>query len=156
MSTINVTKHSKKSNSIVKGICHQGDLSVFLGESAGKQCVANCVMATIYATIVSVVQWNTKDVDGILHAGSTLYSKIAKTYVYLLVTAIENTVTEYGQRCNIEICKGMSGILTEKVDTVIGMKLSHAIKFVTKENELTYGVLCIGHLATASAWALII
>ena len=74
---------------------------------------------------------------------------------YLLVTDTGNTVTEYGQRYGIEIYKEMFGNFTEEVDTVIGINLSDAMKSMTKENEWTYGILCIQHIATASSCALI-
>ena len=76
----------------VKGTFHQGDLNIFLGESTGKQCIGNCVVATIYAAIVPLVQWNKKGLDGILHAANRLYMNIPK---HLLVTDIQSTVTEY-------------------------------------------------------------
>ena len=60
--------------------------------------------------------------------------KIPKTQEYLLVIDMGNTGTEYGQRYNIEICKEMFGIFTEEVATVIGMKLSDAVRSMTKEN----------------------
>ena len=63
--------------------------------------------------------------------------EIPKTHEYLLVTDIGNTVTEYGQRYNTEICNEMFGIFTEEVDRVTGMILS-AIKSLTKESEWTY------------------
>ena len=56
-----------------------------------------------------------KDLNGILQASNRLYMKILKTHEYLLVTDIGNTVTEYGQRYSIEICKEMFGIFTEEV-----------------------------------------
>ena len=128
----------------------------YFQESAGTKCVTNCVMATIYATIVHVVQWNTRDLDGILHTGNRLYMKIPKTYEYLLITDIGNTITEYGHSYKIKICKEVFGIFTEEVDTVINMKSSDLIKHTTRENEWTYGILYIGHLANTSACTLVI
>ena len=101
-------------------------------------------------------QSNTRDLKGILHAGNRLYMKIPKTHGYLLVMDKGHIVTEYRQRYSIEICRDMFGTFTEGVDTVIGIKLSDALKSVTKENEWTYEILCIWHLAAASACAFII
>ena len=113
-------------------------------------------METIYVTEVPVVQWNTKDLDGILDAGNGLYVKIPKAHKYLLVTDTGYNVTKYGQGYNIEIWKGMFGSFAEEVDKVIGMKLSGAVKSMTKENEWAYGIFHIRCLATASASALIL
>ena len=41
--------------------------NIFLGESAFKQYVANCLMATVYETIIL---WYTEDLYGISHAGN--------------------------------------------------------------------------------------
>ena len=112
MSAIKISQNTlKRAITTLKGSCHQGHLNIFPGESAGKQCVANCVMATIYATIFPVAQWNTKDVDHILHAGNRLYMKILKTLEYFQVTDIGNFVTKYGQRYNIEMFKEMLGMV---------------------------------------------
>ena len=43
----------------------KGILRFFPGTSAGKQSVANNIMATMYATIVPVAKWKTRDLDGI-------------------------------------------------------------------------------------------
>ena len=92
-------------------------------------------MTTVSVAIVPVIQWNAKDLDGILHAENRLYMKIPKTYDYLLVTDIGNTVMEYGQRYNIGICKEMFGIFTDEIDTVVGMNMSNALKSMIKENK---------------------
>ena len=67
--------------------------------------MANCVMATIYPALAPVVQWNTKDLDGILHAGNRLHMKIPKTHEYLLISYMGNTLTKCGQRYNIATCR---------------------------------------------------
>ena len=114
-------------------------------ESVGKQCLTNCVLATVYAMIVPVGQWNTKYLDGILHAGHRLYLRIPKTHEYFVVTYIGNTVTNMN-KFTTNIYKEMFIIFTEEIDTVISMKLSDVITSMTKENEWTYGILCTGHL----------
>ena len=101
----NVTKSIKKTITTVKGSYHQCDLDICPEESADKQCVANCVMTTIFVTIVQVVQWKTKDIDAILHSCNTLYMKIPETHEYFLLTDVGNTDREYGQKYSIKICK---------------------------------------------------
>ena len=97
----NVKNTLKRIFTTVKGTCHQYDLNIFAGESAGKQFLSNFVMATIYATTHHVVQWNTKHVGDILNADKRLYMESFKTDEYLQVTNAGNTVAEYGQRYNI-------------------------------------------------------
>ena len=87
----------------LNGTCHQGVSNIFCENLLVNS--RNYVMATIYATVFPVVQWKTKDLDGILHTGNRLYMTIHKTHEYLIVIDIGNAVTEYGQGYSIDICK---------------------------------------------------
>ena len=82
-----------------------------------------------------------------LHAGNKLYMDIPKVHAYLLLIDIGNTIAEYGQRTNIEICKVIFGSFPEEVDTVTGLKLPDAIQSIMKENRHMES-LGIGHYAT--------
>ena len=75
---------------------------------------------------------------------------------YLLHTDKENIFTEYGHRYNKETCKEMFGTFTEELDAYVGINVANAIKSMTKGNEWSHGMLCIGHLATSPASTLII
>ena len=68
-----------------------------------------------------------KDLDGILYAGNKLYMNIPKTHEYLLATDVGNTVTDYGQRYNTEICKEMFGTFPEKLDTFVGIVICNTM-----------------------------
>ena len=89
---------SKLIEKVVKGSFHQGDTSVFGQNSVGRQCVANCVIAGLYNSIVLVSNWTTHNLDNILLSGDKLYKSISKTNPLLQVhdigpqiTAFENT-----------------------------------------------------------------
>ena len=89
---------SKFIENVVKGSFHQGDTSVFGQNSVGRQCVANCVIAGLYNSIVLVSNWTSHNLDNILWCGDKLYKSISKTNSLLQVhdigpqiTAFENT-----------------------------------------------------------------
>ena len=70
---------SKLIENVVKGSFHQGDTSVFDQNSVGCQCVANCVIAGLYNSIVLVSNWTSHNLDNILCCGDKLYKSISKT-----------------------------------------------------------------------------
>ena len=63
---------------IVAGSHHQGDTSTFCAQSAGKQCVANSVIACIKASTKNFNKWAQADMDMILQDGDNLYQAIKK------------------------------------------------------------------------------
>ena len=66
---------SKLIEKVVKGSFHQGDTSVFGQNSVGHQCVANCVIAGLYNSIVLVSNWTSHNLDNILWSGIN-YTKV--------------------------------------------------------------------------------
>ena len=83
-------------NAIANGSFHQGDLQIFPPMSAGRQCVANCIMAVIYSFVLPVEQWQTEHLDCILITGNNLYQTIKSPDDYLLVSDIPNFIAEFG------------------------------------------------------------
>ena len=61
---------------MIKGSFHQGSLYIFDTQTAGHQCVPNCIVATAYALVVPVSKWTEESLDCILHCGDALYKKV--------------------------------------------------------------------------------
>ena len=58
---------------VVQGHFHQGDITRFDSETAGKQCVLNSVKALVYSQIKSPALWTQNDMDQVLLEGDQLY-----------------------------------------------------------------------------------
>ena len=67
---------SKLIENVVKGSFHKGDTSVVGQNSVGHQCVANCVIAGLYKSIVLVSNWTSHNLNNILWCGDKLYKSI--------------------------------------------------------------------------------
>ncbi|XP_057310266.1 uncharacterized protein LOC130648243 [Hydractinia symbiolongicarpus] len=55
----------------VKASCHQGDIK--FGNSAGSQCLCNCLFAISYSIYRRVALWTSADLDSILKKGDKIY-----------------------------------------------------------------------------------
>ena len=64
--------------------------------SAGKQCVANSIVAIIYSSVLSVEHWQSEHLDCILVTGNNLYLTIKWTHDYLLVSELPDFRAEFG------------------------------------------------------------
>ena len=60
---------------MIKGSFHQGSLNIFDTQTAGCQCVPNCIVAAAYASIVPVSKWTGESLC-ILCCGDALYKKV--------------------------------------------------------------------------------
>ena len=107
------------SSPIVSGSFHQGDLNVFSSRTAGKQCVANCVVALAKSVITSVQTWNQDDLDNILLCGDSLYTQIHGVHEYLEYEDIPKVIKVY-----------------EKVFTMKQLSEQHALCDATSIQEL--------------------
>ena len=127
---------SKLTEKVVKGSFHQGDTSVFGQNSVGRQCVANCVIAGLYNSIVLVSNWTTHNLDNILWSGDKLYKSMSKTNSLLQVHDIgpQITASEFFGRIRID-----------KADNNIGSTLEKATFSVIQENKTDQYILCIGN-----------
>ena len=63
---------------MIKGSFHQGSLYIFDTQTAGHQCVPNCIVAAAYASIVPVSKWTGESLDCILHCGDSFYKKVKR------------------------------------------------------------------------------
>ena len=91
----------------------------------------------------------------IIHSGDRLFMEINRPHPFFLLPDIGNNVTAFRGNQDIE-CIKMFGIFREDPDTTLIQKLDYAMKFMTKGSELSYLILCIGPLDTASASELMI
>ena len=139
----------------IRGTFHQGDIWVFPPESVGKQCVANCAMAIIYISVMPVDQLQSEHLDCILVTGNKLYLTIHSSHDYLIISDIPDVVTEYGGYYNINKYKEMFGTLGEN-EINVGTNLIDAIHLMVNKDIWTYGILCLGHMISGSASALLI
>ena len=108
---------SKLIEKVVKGSFHQGDTSVFGQNSVGHQCVANCVIAGLYNSIVLVSNWTTHNLNNIQRSGDKLYKSTSKT--------------NFGR------------IRKDKADNNIGSTLEKATFSVIQESKTDRYILCI-------------
>ena len=137
---------SKPIEKVVKGSFHQGDTSVFGQNSVGRQCVANCVIAGLYNSIVLVSNWTTHNLDNILWSGDKLYKSISKTNSLLQVHDIGPQITAFENTYDFHIGHEFFGrIRKDKADNNIGSTLEKATFSVIQENKTDRYILCIGN-----------
>ena len=148
---------SKLIENVVKGSFHQGDTSVFDQNSVGRQCVANCVIAGLYNSIVLVSNWTSHNLDNILRCGDKLYKSISKTNSLLQVHDIGPQVTAFENTYDFHIGREFFGrIRKDQADNNIGSTLEKATFSVIQENKTDQLILCIGNEKGGSASLLFI
>ena len=112
-------------------------------------------MAIIYTSVMPVDQWQSEHLDCILVTGNKLYLTIHSSHDYLMISDIPDVVTEYGGHYNINKYKEMFGTLGEN-EINVGTNLIDAIQLMVNKDIWTYGILCLGHMTSGSASALLI
>ena len=148
---------SKLIENVVKGSFHQGDTSIFGQNSVGRQCVANCVIAGLYNSIVLVSKWTSHNLDNILLCGDKLYKSISKTNSLLQVHDIGPQITAFENTYDFHIGREFFGrIRKDKADYNIGSTLEKATFSVIQENKTNQFILCIGNEKGGSASLLFI
>ena len=135
---------SKLLENVVKGSFHQGDTSIFGQNSVGRQCVANCVIAGLYNSIVLVSKWTSHNLDNILLCGDKLYKSISKTNSLLQVHDIGPQITAFENTYDFHI--GWSFL----------EELEKATFSIIQENKTNQFILCIGNEKGDSASLLFI
>ena len=142
---------------MIKGSFHQGSLYIFDTQTAGCQCVPNCITATAYASMIPISQWTGESLDCILHCGDALHKKVKTNNYILQVHEIGKEIYVFGQTFQItieneyygtlqkdEIEKTTVGTTLEKVTYSMYCSLSQSKQYVD-------GVLCIGDHHGSSA-----
>ena len=124
---------SKLIENVVRGSFHQGDTSWFSENSVGHQCVPNCVIAALYASIYHVSKWTTDNLDRILYCGDKLYNAIPKTNDFLQVQSIGTQITEFGNTYNFQIEDEFFGRVRKDIN--IGTTLEKATFTVIQQNR---------------------
>ena len=148
---------SKLIENVVKGSFHQGDTSIFGKNSVGRQCVANCVIAGLYNSIVLVSKWTSHNLNNILLCGDKLYKSISKTNSLLQVHDIGPQITAFENTYDFHIGRKFFGrIRKDKADNNIGSLLEKATFSIIQENKTNQFILCIGNEKGASASLLFI
>ena len=74
----------------IQGSFHQG--LVTFGHNAGKQCVANCLIALAYSRLNEVKSWTRLTLDNILREGHELYTFIHGNHELLLVSDLPSQI----------------------------------------------------------------
>ena len=142
---------SKLIENVVKDSFHQGDTSIFGPNSVGHQCVANCVIAGLYNSIVLVSKWTSHNLDNMLLCGEKLYKSISKTNSLLQVHDIGPQITAFENTYDFH-----RRIRKDKADNNIGSTLEKATFSVIQENKTNQFILCIGNEKGGSASLLFI
>ena len=135
---------------IIKGSFHQGSLYTFDTQTAGCQCVPNCIVTASYASIVPVSKWKGESLDCISCCGDAWYKKLKTNNDFLQAHEIGKEIYVIGQTFKItieneyygtlqkdEIEKTTFGTTLEKVTYTMYHSLSQSKQYV-------YGVLCTG------------
>ena len=112
-------------------------------------------MAVIYTFVMPVDQWQSEHLDCILVTGNKLYLTIHSSHDYLMTIDIPYVVTEYGGHYNINKYKEMFGTLGEN-EINVGTNSIDAIELMVNKDIWTYDILCLGHMTSGSASALLI
>ena len=88
---------------IIKGSFHQGSLYIFDTQTAGHQCVPNCIVAAAYASFVPVSKWTGESLDCIVCCGDALCKNIQTNNAFVQVHEIGKESYVFGQTFQITI-----------------------------------------------------
>lgn len=101
----NTRKNSSSTprNSIMAGNFHQGNITVFHSDTAGKQCVANCLVSLTQAKTKAMSSWNQSDLDNILLTGDCIYRELRRTHDFLLLDDIPKEVMVNGKNWEVNV-----------------------------------------------------
>ena len=83
----------------------------------------------------------------------TLYRRINSPHYYLLVSDIQDVVTEFGEQYSVQRNSEMFGPISRPLPNGIGQRLDDAIRSMIQESKWTNGVLCIGQAPDSSAYS---
>ena len=110
------SNYCQPTNAVAASIS-QGDIMFFSPESVGKQCVANSVVALLYASDTPCKHWTPTNLDSILFDGDMTYkdiqSKQAVRHPYLCTSDIPATMELLGKEYQLNIEADESGALSD-------------------------------------------
>ena len=88
---------------MIKGSFHQGSIYIFDTQTAGHQCVPNCIVAAAYASSVPGSKWTGESLDCNLHCGDALYKKSKTNNDFLQVHELGKEIYVFGQTFQMTI-----------------------------------------------------
>lgn len=124
----------------VCGHFHQGDLNRFSQRSVGRQCMANCITAAIYAKNTNVSDWTRTTLDAILISGDRLYKETVKNDELLMVSDFGNRVEHGTKSYNLQTVYNIGGTMDGKHGSV---SLRDAVNIMSQNDRWSYATLCI-------------
>ena len=141
--------------SCVLGSFHQGDPRFFDVDTLGRQCVANCVVARIYATQVPFHRWSQETLDTVLIAGNEEYKRVKKHEPYLLLTDFQGVVQCQGKRYKLTTGTERYGCIDDQTHAVEGgSTLRESIVHCATENTHSFALLNFGSGSNGEAMLL--
>ena len=130
---------------MIKGSFHQGSLYIFDTQTAGHQCVPNCIAAAAYASIVPVSKWAGESLDCILCCGDALYKNVQTNNDFLQVHEIGKDIYVFGQTFKITIENEYYGTLQkdeiEKITVGITLEKLHSLCIIHCLNQKNMSVV---------------
>lgn len=98
----------------VQGSFHQGD--PLFGETAGTQCVANCLAGLAYDIVKCAIIWQTSDINKVLVTGDELYTYLQHsssiTNRYLLVDELPQYFECYSKTFEFKVKLAVSSLIS--------------------------------------------
>ena len=118
------------------GKFHQGDISHFNPNTAGRQCMANAIAAAVYATMVPMRQWDSSTLDRILLAGDALYSRRCNCqHGYLQFSDIHSSERIFYEDYIINGSSPMTGLLHYDNAPSVLAPVSHGYHHMMQETQ---------------------
>ena len=129
----------------VRGKFHQGDISHFNPNTAGRQCMANAIAAAVYATMLPMRLWDSSTLDRILLAGDALYLRRCNSqHDFLQFSDIHASERIFYDDYIINGTSPMTGLLHyDNAPSGPFFTLEEAVSSMENVHQFTYGVLTI-------------
>ena len=125
-------------------------LYIFDIQTAGCQCVPNCIVAVTYTSIVPVSKWTGESLDHIFHCGDAVYKKVHTNNDFLQVHEIGKEIYVFGQTFKITIENEYCGTLQkDEIEKITAGTTLEQVTYtmyhsLSRSKQYVYGVLCIG------------
>ena len=129
----------------VRGKFHQGDISHFNPNTAGRQCMANAIAEAVYATMLPMRLWDSSTLDRILLAGDALYLRRCNSqHDFLQFSDIHASERIFYDDYIINGTSPMTGLLHyDNAPSGPFFTLEEAVSSMENVHQFTYGVLTI-------------
>ena len=134
---------------MIKGSLHEGSLYIFDTQTAGHQCIPNCIVAAAYASIVPVSKWTGESLNCILHCGDALYKKLKEIMIFCKFMKLAKKFMFL-----IKLPKSSLKMNTMEQTTTVGTTLEKVITMyhsLSQSKQHVYDVLCSGDHHGSSA-----